>query len=131
MVDGSTLSCRMSTSALLDLHSAFAWVLVGVNAAAGGWALAAHWVDWLRGRPLWWFTGLAWATILIQVVLGVLLSNRDIEAPEFHEFYGFVALISAALIYSYRAQIKDKQYLLFGLGNLFIMGLGLRAIHLA
>ena len=131
MVDGSTLSRRMSTSALLDLHGAFAWVLVGVNAAAGGWALAAHWVERLRGRPLWWFTGLAWATILIQVVLGVLLSNRDIEAPEFHEFYGFVALISAALIYSYRAQIKDKQYLLFGLGNLFIMGLGLRAIHLA
>ena len=131
MVDGGTLSRRMSTSALLDLHGAIAWVLVAVNAVAGGWALAAHEVERLRGRALWWFTGLAWATILIQVVLGVLLSNRDIEAPEFHEFYGFVALISAALIYSYRAQIKDKQYLLFGLGNLFIMGLGLRAIHLA
>jgi len=121
----------MSTSSLLDLHGAFAWVLVGVNAAAGVWALGAHRVERLRGRPLWIFTGVAWATIVVQVVLGVLLSRRDIEAPEFHEFYGFVALISAALIYSYRAQIKDKQYLLFGLGNLFIMGLGLRAIHLA
>lgn len=131
MVLGGTLSRPMSTSSLLDLHGAFAWVLVGVNAAAGVWALGAHRVERLRGRPLWIFTGVAWATIVVQVVLGVLLSRRGIEAPEFHEFYGFVALISAALIYSYRAQIKDKQYLLFGLGNLFIMGLGLRAIHLA
>ena len=131
MVDGGTLGRPMSTSTLLDLHGTFAWVLVGINAAAGVWALAAHRLERLRGKPLWIFTGVAWATIVLQVVLGVLLSKRDIEAPEFHEFYGFVALISAALIYSYRAQIKDKQYLLFGLGNLFIMGLGLRAIHLA
>lgn len=131
MVDRGTLGCPMSTSTLLDLHGTFAWVLVGINAAAGVWALAAHWLERLRGKPLWIFTGVAWATIVLQVVLGVLLSKRDIEAPEFHEFYGFVALISAALIYSYRAQIKDKQYLLFGLGNLFIMGLGLHAIHLA
>lgn len=131
MVLGGTLSRPMSTSSLLDLHGTFAWVLVGANAAAGVWALGAHRVGRLRGRPLWIFTGVAWATIVVQVVLGVLLSRRDIEAPEFHEFYGFVALIAATLIYSYRAQIKDKQYLLFGLGNLFIMGLGLRAIHLA
>ncbi len=121
----------MSTSALLDLHGTFAWVLVGANAAAGVWALGAHAVERLRGRSLWIFTGVAWATIVIQVILGVLLSNRDLEAPEFHEFYGFVAMIAAALIYSYRAQIKDKQYLLFGLGDLFIMGLGLRAVYLA
>lgn len=131
MVDGGTLSRRMSTSTLLDLHGTFAWVLVGINAAAGVWALGAHRVERLRGTALWIFTGVAWATIVIEVVLGALLSNRDIEAPEFHEFYGFVALIAAALIYSYRAQIKEQQYLLFGLGNLFIMGLGLRAIHLA
>lgn len=121
----------MSTSALLDLHDVWAWVMVGANAAAGLWALAAHWLERLRGRPLWVFTGLAWSTIVVQVVLGVVLVNRDLEAPEFHEFYGFVALIAAALVYSYRPQIKDHQYLLFGLGNLFIMGLGLRAIALA
>ena len=47
-------------------------------------------------------------------------------------FYGFVALISVGLIYSYRQQMKDRQYLLYGLGCLFIMGLGIRAmlIHL-
>ena len=121
----------MSTSALLDLHDAWSWVLVGTTAAAGVWAIGAHWWERLRGRPLWWFTGLAWGTILVQVVLGVLLVNRGIEAPEFHEFYGFLALIAAALIYSYRQQVIEHQYLLFGLGNLFLMGLSLRAITLA
>ena len=42
-----------------------------------------------------------------------------------------MALISVALIYSYRSQVKDFQYLLVGLGGLFLMGLALRAIYLA
>ncbi len=87
----------------------------------------------LRGRALWIFTALAQATILVQVVLGVILA-QDLEAPEFHEFYGFVAIIAAALIYSYRTYtpaVRTYQYLLYGLGGLFLMGLGLRAIQLA
>ena len=117
---------------MLTLHGDWAWVVVGVNAVAGGWSLIAHWHRPWRTRALWWAIVAGWATVAVQVVLGVYLTaGEGIDAPQFHEFYGFVALISAALIYSYRAQIKDKQYLLFGLGNLFIMGLGLRAIHLA
>jgi hypothetical protein len=132
MVGGSTLGGRMSTETLLDLHNVMAWVMVGTNALAGCWALAAHWFETLRGKALWWFTGLAQATIVIQVLLGVTLSSaKDLEAPEFHEFYGFVALIAAALIFSYRPQVKAYTYLLYGLGGLFLMGLGLRAIYLA
>ena len=105
--------------------------MVGSTAAVGLWALGANWFEALRGRILWAATGLAWATIVVQVVLGVLLLDRDLETAEFHEFYGFVALIAAALVYSYRQQVKEHQYLLFGLGNLFIMGLSLRAVSLA
>ena len=124
----------MSTADLLDLHRAWAWVMVFGNALAGVWALAAHWLERLRGRALWIFTGVAQATIVVQVVLGVILVNRDVEAPEFHEFYGFVAIIAAVLIYSYRTYtpaVRRYQYVLYGLGGLFLMGLGLRAIYLA
>jgi len=123
----------MSTETLQDVHGTWAWVMVGTNAAAGVWALGAHWLERLRGRPLWIFTILAELTIVVQVILGVILT-QDLEAPEFHEFYGFVALIAAALIYSYRTYtpaVKQYQYLLYGLGGLFLMGLGLRAIQLA
>ena len=46
----------------------------------------------------------------------------------FHAFYGFVGIIAIAIIYSYRAQLKGRVYLLYGFGGLFIMGLGIRAM---
>ena len=39
--------------AVLDWHRGLAWVLIGCNAAAGVWALAAYLWPALRGRPLW------------------------------------------------------------------------------
>jgi hypothetical protein len=123
----------MSTETLQDLHSVWAWVMVAANAAVGLWALGAHWWEALRRRALWICTAVAQATILVQVVIGVALS-QDVDAPEFHEFYGFVAIIAAALVYSYRTYtpaVREHQYLLYGLGGLFLMGLGLRAIQLA
>ena len=43
-------------------------------------------------------------------------------------FYGFVAIIAVGIIYSYRQQMRHRLYLLYGLGGLFVMGLGIRAI---
>jgi len=40
-------------------------------------------------------------------------------------FYGFVAIISVALLYAYRQQLKPHMYLLYGFGGLFVMGLGI------
>ena len=64
------------------------------------------------------FTGIAQVSVFVQVVLGVAVVNRDkIEYPAFHAFYGFVAIIAIAIIYSYRAQLKSKMYLLYGFVN--------------
>ena len=49
-------------------------------------------------------------------------------ATKFHMFYGFVAIIAVAIIYSYRTQMRHRLYLLYGLGGLFLMGLGIRAL---
>ena len=43
-------------------------------------------------------------------------------------FYGFVAIIAVAIIYSYRDQMQADRYLLYGFGGLFLMGLGIRAM---
>jgi hypothetical protein len=45
-------------------------------------------------------------------------------------FYGFLAVFAVAIIYSYRTQLRNRLYLLYGLGGLFIMGLGIRALLL-
>jgi hypothetical protein len=115
--------------ALHDAHVVMAWVVVIGNALAGVWALGAHWLPALRHRSLWWFTAAAELTIVAQVILGVLLvTSEDREAPQFHMFYGFVALASVGIIYSYRQQLAPHRYLLYGLGGLFLMGLGIRAM---
>jgi hypothetical protein len=114
---------------LLDVHATWAWVVVIGNGLAGVWALTAHRVPALRTRALWWFTGLAEFAVFVQVGLGVgLVAGEKAEAPQFHMFYGFVAIIAVGIIYSYRSQLRHKVYLLYGGGGLFVMGLGIRAM---
>jgi hypothetical protein len=114
---------------LVDLHKEWAWVVIFGNALAGIWALGAHKLPQLRSRALWWFTAAVQVAIFVQVAMGVALVNRyKLEFPQFHAFYGFVAIIVVAIIYSYRAQLKKKVYLLYGFGGLFLMGLSIRAM---
>jgi hypothetical protein len=118
----------------MDLHSAWAWVMIVGNALAGLWALAAHRWERFRRPALWWFTIAAEVAIFVQAGLGVaVMTVADVEAPEFHVFYGFVAIISVAILYSYRASsdwVRQRLYLVYGLGGLFLMGLGIRALLL-
>jgi hypothetical protein len=67
--------------------------------------------------------------VFVQVALGVgLVSGQKIKAPQFHMFYGFVAIIAVGIIYAYRDQLRHRVYLLYGFGGLFVMGLGIRAL---
>ncbi|MBM3639686.1 MAG: hypothetical protein FJW98_09730 [Actinobacteria bacterium] len=112
-----------------DIHNSWAWVVIIGNALAGIWALTAHKVHSLRSRALWWYTAIAELTVFVQVILGVVMVNKyKLEFPAFHAFYGFVAIIAVAILYSYRAQLKSRVYLLYGWGGLFLMGLGIRAM---
>jgi hypothetical protein len=116
---------------LLEVHQWWAWPVVLGNAAVGLWALAAHQWPAVRHPALWWCTAAAEVAIAVQVGLGVAVQSRTgIEPPQFHAFYGFVALIAVGLIYSYRHQMKAHRYLLYGFGGLFLMGLAIRAMLL-
>jgi hypothetical protein len=99
------------------------------NGLAGVWALAAHRVEALRTRALWWFTAFAEVSIFVQVAMGVgMVAGQDIEVEQFHMFYGFVAIVAVGIVYSYRQQLRHRLYLLYGFGGLFLMGLGIRAL---
>jgi hypothetical protein len=114
---------------LLEIHRSFAWFVIVGNGLAGLWSLGANWWLWLRVRALWWFTITVEVAIFVQVALGVgLVAGQHLKAPQFHMFYGFVAFLSVALIYAYRAQMEKYRYLLYGFGGLFLMGLGIRAV---
>ncbi len=116
---------------LFDLHRAWGYAAIVANFLAGVYTLIAWRVPRLRNRWLWWPTIIAEAMMLIQVFLGVLLvSVEDYEPPRFHMFYGFVAFIAIGLLYSYRYvwRAANRMELAYGLGGLFIMGLGIRAL---
>ena len=119
---------------LRELHDNFAWFVVLSNAAVGAWALAAHWVEGLRRPALWWCTVVAQVSLFVEAGLGVgIITNEDIDQadlPQLHVFYGFVALATVGIIYSYRQQLAERRYLLYGLGGLFLMGLAIRAMTL-
>ncbi len=116
---------------LHDLHVTLGWAVVVANAAAGTWALAAHWVTGLRNRALWIGVAIAQVLIAIQVILGVInMQVNDIEVNGVHLFYGFIALFTVGIIYSYRQQLEQWQFLLYGLGGLFLMGLALRSMFI-
>jgi hypothetical protein len=115
---------------LSGVHRSWAWVVIVGNGLAALWALAA--VRWPQFRvpALWWFTAAAQISIFVEVALGAgMVAGRDAEDLQFHMFYGFLAIVAVGIIYSYRAQLRDRLYLLYGLGGLFVMGLALRALQ--
>lgn len=123
------MSILATSTIVLRTHQVWAWVVIVSNALAGLWALAAHRYPRFRMPQLWWFTAAAEVAIFVQVVLGVILIQcRNTDDFGFHVLYGFSAAFAVAIVYSYRNQLGDKKYLLYGGGGLFIMGLGLRAI---
>jgi len=115
-----------------DMHENWAWVVVISNGLVGLWAIAANWLTPLRTRALWWSIGAAELTVFVQAVLGAVMVGRyKVPLPEFHAFYGFVAIVAIAIIYSYRIQMRHRLYFLYGFGSLFVMGLGIRSMLLA
>jgi len=121
-------------NATLDWHHALAWALIIANAVAAAWALAAHRWPALRGRPLWAVIIVAQLLAFAQAITGtILIARDDLEPARLHALYGFSAVIAVGILYSYRTSpfMKGKQYVLYGLGCVFIMGLGLRELVLA
>lgn len=117
---------------LRAIHEVLGWALVVANGLAGVWALGAHWFHRLRVSALWGFTTVAQLLIGVQIIIGVIdMQARDLEINSIHLFYGFVALFTVGIIYSYRQQLEDWKYLLYGFGGLFLMGLALRSMFIA
>ncbi len=117
---------------LASFHDWFSWVVMLANAAAGGWALGAHFRHRLRGWPLWAFIVAAQGTVFAQVIVGVVLENRTSTDPgDLHRLYGFAAIAAIAIVYAYRIQLADRRELLYAGGSFFLAGLAIRAMILS
>jgi len=106
-------------------------VQVGVCAGVGALTLAAHVVARLRGRGLWIANVVAFAVVTANVVAAsVLYKTYHWEFPKLHMLYEFSGIVAIGIMYSYAKQMKARQYLIYGFGDLFLMGLALRALFM-
>ena len=122
----------MDGQSLHDLYRTGLWVQVGVNAAAGLWALAAHRWPRVRSTALWIFIVVAELVVTANVVMAsVLLARYDWEFPELHMLYEFSGLVAIGIVYSYAQQMKPRRFLIYGGGGLFLMGLALRSLFMS
>lgn len=123
----------MDTAALRELHDVLAWVVIGLNAVVGAWFVAGQYLAALQHRIVWVATMVAQLPVFAVAITGAILGSRDgIELDDMHALYGFSGIIAIGILYSYRSSdfIRDRQWLMYGIGSWFIMGLGLRNLVL-
>jgi hypothetical protein len=116
-----------------EAHRVTGWLLIGFNALAGVWCLLAYRFPRLRNRAMWVTVIVAQLSVFVQATLGTVLSQQnDVQLGDMHALYGFSAIVAAMIMYGYRTSpfLQGKELLLYGLGSLFIMGLGLRNLYL-
>ncbi|MGI9604932.1 MAG: hypothetical protein ACR2P0_02215 [Acidimicrobiales bacterium] len=113
-----------------DLHNVLAWTLIGTSGLVGTWITAGHWAERVRSTSMWIAAHAVFVLVVTQVVVGAALtSGRTDEVDETHMFYGFLTFVAVGVIIGYR-QLSEYRYLLYGLGCLFVMGLGIRLVFL-
>jgi len=118
-------------AALRRFHGDWGYIAIVLNALSGLYALAAWKWPKLRGRTVWIGVIVAEAALMLQVLTGVILvSSKKYKAPGLHMFYGYVAFITVGLMYSYKYVWRARGWmeLSYGLGGLFLMGVGIRGI---
>ena len=89
--------------------------------------------DLLFAGVLAWATSRAVGQLVVaheSIIRSVRIATRFGSSPAFPavRIAGIVAIITVALLYAYRNQLRHAMYLLYGFGGLFLMGLGIRAI---
>ncbi len=118
-------------SLLRRFHGDWGYIAIVLNFLSGVYALWAWKVPRLRGRAVWAGVVVAELALMVQVFTGTaLVSGKRYKAPGLHMFYGFVAFITVGLLYSYKYVWKAKgtMELAYGLGGLFLMGVGIRGV---
>lgn len=120
----------MGSGSLAGVHVTLAWIALAANGAAAVWALAAHRLEPLRVRALWWFVVASQLLLAVEVAIGVgLMAGQGRDVPGIHTFYGFVTLAAIGILSGYRTQVGPRRrYLLYGWGGLFICGLVIRTM---
>jgi len=114
------------------VHLALGWVVVVGFGALWLWAMGA----WIRRRRevhrwFWTLLGVLQATLIVQMIAGVVLLILGYRRPLLHYLYGSVfpvfVLVAAHVV---ARDLKDERapYQVFGFATFIVFGLTLRAL---
>ena len=109
-------------------HEVWGQIAIWVSGIVGVWGIVISRRENVS-RAFFWAVGVAVIALLVQVVSGVsLMSTEEIDPGDQHVFYGTLIAVTFAFAYIYRAQMRKRPALYYGLLLLFTMGLGIRGI---
>lgn len=112
-----------------DFHSVWGWVAVALCGVTGLSGIVLSIMKRNPGRRYFVAMMAAVGAVVVQVTLGLAAMNLEDNNPgNQHVFYGIVISFTLAFAYIYRAQLRKRPALGFGLLMLFVMGLGIRGI---
>lgn len=116
---------------LLRFHHDMAYAAIAVNFGAGIWMLLSlKFKHWKRYKYFYTPVYAGWLAICVQGFLGISLYMSGYEVDQekgFHYFYGFIAMMTAAILYSYTKTLGSKKILIYGISSLFLAGIGTRS----
>ncbi|MGI9608676.1 MAG: hypothetical protein ACR2NL_00125, partial [Acidimicrobiia bacterium] len=101
-----------------SFHTTFGYFAAGFSGVVGLWGVLMA----RRDRPprvFFWAAGVATAFLLLQVVIGVLLTSQGFDPGNQHVFYGVVIAVTFTFAYIYRSQFRKRPALYYGLLLLF------------
>ncbi len=111
-----------------SFHEFWGQVAAGLSGAVGVWGVLISNRETLP-RAFHWAVGVAITGLLAQVVTGVVvMQGEGIDPGDQHVFYGVLIAVTFSFAYIYRAELRKRPALYYGLLLLFAMGLGIRGM---
>jgi hypothetical protein len=109
------------------IHANFAYVVAAANLVVGAWGIVLYRRRQTATRAYWTALGVAWTTIYIQGLLGLMMFERY-KPPFKHHFYGFLFAIITLAVFPLRGEAPRRTLLVFSVATLFIGIVAIRAI---
>jgi cytochrome bd-type quinol oxidase subunit 1 len=110
------------------VHQNFAFAVIASNLIVGGWGLWMWRKRETAPRTFWMALVVAWATIYIQGILGLVLFRRTTPHPPFkHTFYGFLFVVITIAVFPLQSEEPRRRLLVFSAATFFIGIVAVRA----